>query len=167
MPEADPRGRPELLRDRHVDVQIAALHLAERLALPEWKPAVIEAFAKAHEEWQLRAADNALYRLCSPLERIEVHIAKMGDADPKMASEAVERLTSIFHDASGGSNGIRLDTPEKRRACQAAWRAIVAANREKLKKRRPFSLLDDVPRDALFPGYQFSMPGRTRRYEDE
>jgi hypothetical protein len=159
---------PELLRDRHVDVQIAALHLAERLALPEWKPAVVEAFAKANEEWQLRAADDALGRLCSPLERIEVHIVKMGDPNPKMANEAVERLThSLFHDVSGGSNGIRLDTPEKRQACQAAWRAFVAGNREKLKKRRPFSLLDDVPREALFPGYEFSMPRRRGMEWDE
>jgi hypothetical protein len=151
---------PEMLRDRHIDVQIATLHLVERLPQPEWKPAVIEAFAQAEERSLLWAADAALYRLCSPVERIEVHIAKMGDANPKMATEAVERLTGIFRDHSGGSNGINLDTPEKRKACQDAWRRFVAANREKLEKRRPFSLHDDVPKADLFPGYTFSMPRR-------
>jgi WD domain, G-beta repeat len=158
---------PELLRDRHIDVRIAALHLAERLPQPEWKPAVIEAFDRAYESWLLRAADGALYQHCSRVERIEVHIAKMGDPTPKMANEAVEMLTGIFHDARGGSNGINLNTTGKREACQEAWRKFVAANREKLEKRRPFSLYDDVPKEALFPGYTFSMPRRPRVSDGE
>jgi WD40 repeat protein len=165
-PKAIRAVMPDLIRDKHIDVQIAALHLAERLPQPDWKPAVVGVFGKAQEEWLLRAADGALYQHCSRVERIEVHIAKMADPNPKMASQTVEMLTHMFRDYSGGSNGIHLDTPEKRRACQEAWRKFVATHREQLEGRRPFSLHDDVPRADLFPGFEFSTP-RRRGTEDE
>ena len=68
-----------------------------------------------------------------------------------------------FPRLQGGSNGLALDTPEKRRACREAWRRFLAENRDKLKHKRPFSLLDPIPKEELFPGYGFSMPCAKRK----
>lgn len=151
---------PGLLADAHVDVQIAACQLVEKVKAPEWKAALLKTLAAAQETWLIRAARRAAHELCTQLEQLEAHVAKLDD--PKAAAEALSGLTMIFHDSSGGSMGADLGTPEKRQACQAAWRQFLADNRERLTRPEPFSLRDPIPTKALFPGYQFSLPRKRR-----
>jgi hypothetical protein len=144
---------PKRIRDRHVDVQIAALRLVEKNQLPEWKPAVLDVFRTAEEQWLRSAVGNAAFCLCDRLELVERYVGLIDD--PTKAKYAVEALTFILRDGGSQSLGTDVNTPEKRRKCQAAWLKFVANNREKLKEPNPFSLKDPIPVADLFPGIRF------------
>jgi WD40 repeat protein/HEAT repeat protein len=143
----------ERMRDAHVDVRIAALHLVEKNRLPEWKAPVLEALANADEEWLRNAAGNAAYQLCDRLELTERYVALIDN--PKQSKFAVEALTFILRDGGSKSLGTDVDTPEKSQKCKAVWLKFVAENREKLKEKEPFSLKDPIPIANLFPGIHF------------
>jgi len=152
LPDAFKTIIPERIRDPHIDVQIAALGLVEKNPLPEWKPAVLEVFGKAEEQWLRRAVDQAADLLCNPLELIELHVGLIDD--PNKAKLAVDALSFIM-DWSSLSRGTDVDTLEKRQKCKAAWLKFVAENRERLKEKRRFSLKEPVPIADLFPGIIF------------
>lgn len=156
LPEAFKRVIPERMRDPHVDVQIAALRLVETNPLPEWKPAVLDVFARAEEEWLRNAVDNAAHHLCDRLELTECYVALLDD--PAKARLAVEGLTHILRDGGNKTLGTDIDTPEKRRKCKAAWLKFIAENRGRLKEKGPFSVKDPIPIADLFPGIRFDGP---------
>jgi hypothetical protein len=82
VPKVNWRGRSRAVARQNVDVQIAALVLVEKNVVAEWKPAVVKRMARPRMANVFRR--TALYRYCSPLERIEIHIAKMTDPDAKL-----------------------------------------------------------------------------------
>jgi hypothetical protein len=127
--------------------------LVDKNPLPEWKPAVLEVFVKAEEKCLRNAVGNAAYHLCDPLECVELKIGLTDD--PGKAKCAVESLTGILHNVDSRSSAADLDTSEKRQKCKAAWLTFLAANRDKLKLRQPFSLKDPLPLAELFPGIRF------------
>ncbi len=89
---------------------------------------------------------------------IERYVALIDD--PERARYAVEALPSyIIRDIRGSSLGTDVDTPDKRQKCKAAWVKFIAANREKLRGKPPFSLKDPIPIEELFPGIRFSRRG--------
>ena len=89
------------------------------------------------------------------LRTFEILVRKL--ANPWVAHESLNELTMIFHDAGDYLAPRSLRTEQDRQACQEAWRMFVEKNRNKLKRRAPFSVLDATPKEALFPGYQFRL----------
>jgi len=147
---------PVLFNDRDPLVRQAALELAGQVAVPALKPAVVGAMVAARTEKEFWQANEAAKKYCTSFEMAELYADKILDAET--AKVGLQALTKIFHDTSGTYAGQSLAVPKVRHSCHAAWRRLIDSQREQLKSERPFSVLDPIPKNELFPGFDFLTP---------
>ncbi len=147
---------PDLLNDIDPLVRQAALKLAEQVPVPAWKPAVVAALSGARTEQAFWEANAAAKKYCTSFELTELYVERI--LDRETAKSGLEALMKIFHDTSGAYPGQSLDVPKVRQSCHAAWRRFIVSHREQLKTEGPFSVMDPIPKDELFPSFVFLTP---------
>jgi hypothetical protein len=150
---------PALLRDKNIDVQIAACKVAGKVKNPELREPLLRVLESAREKWLFHAANDAAYELNLRLERINVLVSRLDEKG--MAAACLERLASIIlSDLSSYSSltAEGLDVTAGR-ACKATWLRFMREHGEELRVGKKFSLADPAfPRKELFPGFTFYSP---------
>lgn len=144
---------PGLLRDRDIDVRIAACRAAERSGRPALLSEVLRILRETDDHSFVNIALNAAAKLGPRRRYLEVLVERLDD--PAFAPEALSNLAGLVESTSRSGGG--TITPEEARRLRARWTAFLREHGAALDAGERFKPGDPrLTPDLFTPHYRFT-----------
>jgi hypothetical protein len=147
---------PALIADPDVNVQIAACTVVEKFSDPYFKAPVLLTLHKAKDDWLIRTAVQAAYKLKAAEDAMQIIAARLDE--PGMIPVLFEQLLNcIDHTGGWGSDG-QASTADGGKM-KGYWLMLLSQKREVISSGGKIKIGDPIVTADLFPpSFHFYFP---------
>ncbi|MBL4705497.1 MAG: hypothetical protein JKY54_13320 [Flavobacteriales bacterium] len=150
------KGLVKILASNNVDARIQGVHVISRDSLVDLKDVALNVLKTAKEDWLFRGAENAVLKIGSDYERIEILVSRIDEED--MLFKVLDALKSIFSNTGGGGQDTNIDHAATAKKIKPLWEDFIIVHKEALKAGKKFTLPCDEVSEGMFPeGYYMSL----------